>query len=147
MAYGPRSSCTAIALALRCAAIGCALGAPFGGASAAIAAPAVRADVHPYAASVAEASQRFGIPERWIWRVMHAESRGNARAVSHACVHTSAITSNVSGGWACYLANWGGAAASVVWPSWVWSFSAAWVHRRAGAAHTWSLGLFTAPPP
>src|SRR3546814_7964496 len=30
---------------------------------------------HPYAAPVAEASQRFGIPERWIWRVMHAESR------------------------------------------------------------------------
>ena len=84
MAYGPRSSCTAIALALRWAALGGALGAPFGGASAAVAAPAVRADVHPYAASVAEASQRFGIPERWIWRVMHAESRGNARAVSHA---------------------------------------------------------------
>src|SRR3546814_8156934 len=37
---------------------------------------------HPYAAPVAEASQRFGIPERWIWRVMHAESRGNQRAVS-----------------------------------------------------------------
>ena len=84
MAYGPRSSCIAIALALRRAAIGCALGAAFSGASAAVAAPAVRADVHPYAASVAEASQRFGIPERWIWRVMHAESRGNARAVSHA---------------------------------------------------------------
>src|SRR3546814_7397996 len=84
MAYGLRSSCTAIALALRCAAIGCALGAALGGASAAIAASAVRADDHPYAASVAEASQRFGIPERWIWRVMHAESRGNARAVSQA---------------------------------------------------------------
>lgn len=39
---------------------------------------------HPYAAPVAEASQRFGIPERWIWRVMHAESRGNRRAVSRA---------------------------------------------------------------
>ena len=39
---------------------------------------------HPYAAPVAEASQRFGIPERWIWRVMHAESRGNRRAVSPA---------------------------------------------------------------
>lgn len=48
-------------------------------ATAAIAEPS-----HPYAASVGEASQRFGIPERWIWRVMHAESRGNRRAVSRA---------------------------------------------------------------
>ena len=30
MAYRPRSSCTAIALALRCAAIGCALAADLG---------------------------------------------------------------------------------------------------------------------
>ena len=37
-----------------------------------------------YAAPVAEAAQRFGIPELWIWRVMHAESRGNRRAISHA---------------------------------------------------------------
>jgi len=37
-----------------------------------------------YAAPVTEAAQRFGIPELWIWRVMHAESRGNRRAVSHA---------------------------------------------------------------
>lgn len=39
---------------------------------------------HPYAAPVTEAAQRFGIPEAWIWRVMHAESRGNRRAVSPA---------------------------------------------------------------
>ena len=39
---------------------------------------------HPYAAPVAEAAQRFGIPELWIWRVMHAESRGRIGAVSHA---------------------------------------------------------------
>lgn len=39
---------------------------------------------HPYAAHVSEASRRFGIPETWIWRVMHVESRGNARAISHA---------------------------------------------------------------
>ena len=39
---------------------------------------------HPYAAPVAEAAQRFGIPELWIWRVMHAESRGRTGAVSHA---------------------------------------------------------------
>lgn len=42
------------------------------------------ANPHPYAEPVAEASRRFGIPELWIWRVMHAESRGNRRAVSHA---------------------------------------------------------------
>jgi soluble lytic murein transglycosylase-like protein len=40
--------------------------------------------VHPYASHVAEASQRFAIPETWIWRVMHVESRGRSRAVSHA---------------------------------------------------------------
>jgi soluble lytic murein transglycosylase-like protein len=39
---------------------------------------------HPYALHVSEASQRFAIPEAWIWRVMHVESRGRSRAVSHA---------------------------------------------------------------
>ena len=39
---------------------------------------------HPYAPQVAEASQRFGIPELWIWTVMRVESRGNSRAVSPA---------------------------------------------------------------
>lgn len=39
---------------------------------------------HPYALHVTEASQRFGIPERWIWAVMRAESGGQSRAVSHA---------------------------------------------------------------
>ena len=39
---------------------------------------------HRYAAPVAEAAQRFGIPELWIWRVMHAESRGKTGAISHA---------------------------------------------------------------
>lgn len=39
---------------------------------------------HPYAAHVADAARRFGIPEAWIWAVMRVESRGNARAVSHA---------------------------------------------------------------
>ncbi|WP_374394969.1 lytic transglycosylase domain-containing protein [Sphingopyxis sp.] len=55
-------------------------------AAATVAAPASApaAAAHPYAAHVAEASQRFGIPEVWIWRVMHAESRGRARAVSSA---------------------------------------------------------------
>lgn len=38
----------------------------------------------PHAAFVAEAARRFDIPETWIWRVMHAESRGDPRAVSRA---------------------------------------------------------------
>ncbi|WP_321363897.1 lytic transglycosylase domain-containing protein [uncultured Celeribacter sp.] len=37
-----------------------------------------------YAAHIAEASQRFGIPEHWIRAVMRAESAGNVRAVSSA---------------------------------------------------------------
>ena len=39
---------------------------------------------HPYAAHVAEAARRFGIPEAWIWAVMRVESRGDPRAVSPA---------------------------------------------------------------
>lgn len=39
-------------------------------------------DIH--AAHVSEAARRFGIPENWIWRVMHVESGGNPRAVSRA---------------------------------------------------------------
>ncbi|WP_052628763.1 MULTISPECIES: lytic transglycosylase domain-containing protein [Rhodopseudomonas] len=35
-----------------------------------------------YAAEIAEASQRFGLPERWIRAVMRVESGGRARAVS-----------------------------------------------------------------
>ena len=53
-------------------------------AAAAEAAPAAPVAAHPYAGHVAEASRRFGIPELWIWRVMHAESRGRARAISSA---------------------------------------------------------------
>lgn len=52
--------------------------------SCAPAAATVQPARHPYAAPVAEAAQRFGIPELWIWRVMHAESRGKIGAVSHA---------------------------------------------------------------
>lgn len=49
------------------------------------AAQSVRAAaVHPYAGHVADAARRFGIPEAWIWAVMHVESRGNRRAVSRA---------------------------------------------------------------
>ncbi len=38
----------------------------------------------PYAAHIAEASQRFGIPERWIRAVLRAESAGDVRAISSA---------------------------------------------------------------
>lgn len=39
---------------------------------------------HPNDAYIAEASQRFGIPEAWIIAVMRAESAGDVRAVSSA---------------------------------------------------------------
>ncbi|TKT83025.1 lytic transglycosylase domain-containing protein [Aquamicrobium sp. LC103] len=39
-------------------------------------------DADPWAASIAEASRRFDIPERWIRAVMGAESNGDTRAVS-----------------------------------------------------------------
>lgn len=42
---------------------------------------ALTSDVDAY---IAEAAQRFGIPERWIRAVMQAESAGNPRAVSAA---------------------------------------------------------------
>ena len=37
---------------------------------------------NPYAAYIAEAALRFGIPAHWIVAVMHVESAGDARAVS-----------------------------------------------------------------
>lgn len=39
---------------------------------------------HPFAAHIAEAAQRFGIPEGWIVAVLGAESAGDTHAVSHA---------------------------------------------------------------
>lgn len=42
------------------------------------------APVDRYAAHVAEASQRFGVPAAWIWAVMRAESAGDVRAISSA---------------------------------------------------------------
>lgn len=48
-------------------------------------APPVRiTSVDPHAAYITEASQRFGIPEAWIFAVMRAESAGDIRAVSSA---------------------------------------------------------------
>ncbi len=55
------------------------------GAALAQSAPAARAvSTDPHAAYVAEASQRFGIPELWIIAVKRAESAGDVRAVSSA---------------------------------------------------------------
>lgn len=42
------------------------------------------AAAHLYAAHIAEASQRFGIPEHWIRAVLRAESAGDVRAISSA---------------------------------------------------------------
>ncbi|WP_241491953.1 lytic transglycosylase domain-containing protein [Sphingomonas endophytica] len=48
-------------------------------------APIVRQTaIDPYALHIAEAAQRFGIPERWIRAVLRAESAGDARAISPA---------------------------------------------------------------
>jgi hypothetical protein len=55
------------------------------GASIAQSMPAKRSVVaDPYAAHIAEASQRFGVPEHWISAVLRAESAGDVRAVSAA---------------------------------------------------------------
>lgn len=40
--------------------------------------------VDPYAAFIAEAAQRFGVPEHWIRAVMRVESAGDMRAISSA---------------------------------------------------------------
>lgn len=42
------------------------------------------ASADPYAAHVAEASRRFGVPAAWIRAVMRAESAGDVRAISPA---------------------------------------------------------------
>ena len=55
------------------------------GVAVAQSAPVERpAAAHPYAAHIAEASQRFGIPEHWIIAVLRAESAGDVRAISSA---------------------------------------------------------------
>ncbi|HEY4201555.1 MAG TPA: lytic transglycosylase domain-containing protein [Devosiaceae bacterium] len=54
-------------------------------ATSAQSAPVVRtAAADPHADHIAEASRRFGIPERWIRAVLRAESAGNVRAISAA---------------------------------------------------------------
>ncbi|WP_276947136.1 lytic transglycosylase domain-containing protein [Haematobacter massiliensis] len=44
----------------------------------------VSISAHPHAAFIAEASQRFGIPEHWIRAVLRVESAGDVRALSSA---------------------------------------------------------------
>ena len=61
---------------------GCSAAIPSVG-NAQSAAPRV-STAHPYAAHVAEAAARFGLPDDMIWAVMRAESGGNSRAVSPA---------------------------------------------------------------
>lgn len=54
------------------------------GVAVAQSAPVERPAAYPHAAHIAEASQRFGIPEYWIRAVLRAESAGDVRAVSAA---------------------------------------------------------------
>ncbi len=55
------------------------------GVATAQCAPIVRAAASdPHAAHIAEASRRFGIPERWIRAVLRVESAGDVRAISSA---------------------------------------------------------------
>lgn len=81
------------AFGLRCAALRMALlllsGLSFAGVMPAVTmaqgTPITRPSPRdPYAAHIVEASQRFGIPERWIRAVLRAESAGDVRAVSMA---------------------------------------------------------------
>jgi soluble lytic murein transglycosylase-like protein len=59
-----------------------ALGMPVVAAHAQAAPIALQASSDSYAALVAEAAQRFGIPAAWIRAIMRIESRGDRRAVS-----------------------------------------------------------------
>ena len=58
------------------------MGATATGAQTAPVVHSVAAD--PYGAHIAEASQRFGVPDRWIRAVLRAESAGDVRAISAA---------------------------------------------------------------
>ncbi len=54
---------------------------------------------------VAEAAYQFGIPERWIWAVMHVESAGDPRAVSSA--GATGLMQIMPGTWAQLRARYG----------------------------------------
>ncbi len=62
-----------------------ALGMPAVAAHAQAAPIALQASSESYAALVAEAAERFGIPAAWIRAIMHVESRGDRRAISPGC--------------------------------------------------------------
>ncbi len=58
---------------------------PFSGTATAQDAPVERESrADPYAAFIAEAAQRFDMPEQWLRAVMRVESAGNVRAISSA---------------------------------------------------------------
>jgi soluble lytic murein transglycosylase-like protein len=81
----PAARRTARRRTLRCGMIAVALliGSGMGHAKPAAAAPRAGAEAtDPFAAFMAEASQRFGIPASWIRAVMQAESAGDAHALS-----------------------------------------------------------------
>ncbi len=64
---------------------GLLLAVPFSTTATAQDAPVERRSrADPYAAFIAEATQRFDMPERWLRAVMRAESAGNVRAISSA---------------------------------------------------------------
>lgn len=70
------------AIMLAVAALSCGSGS---GVAAAQSAPIARTStVDPHAAHIAEASRRYGIPERWVRAVLRAESAGDVCAVSSA---------------------------------------------------------------
>lgn len=71
-----------LALAIVAATAAWATTAPASRAQVPPGAPAASLQVDPVSAAVAEASRRFGVPERWIRSVMRVESAGNQAAVS-----------------------------------------------------------------
>jgi soluble lytic murein transglycosylase-like protein len=70
------------AAAIGLAAVLVALGAPASAQTTAGEPPVAASGLDGFAASVREASLRFGVPAAWIAAVMRAESFGNPRAVS-----------------------------------------------------------------
>jgi soluble lytic murein transglycosylase-like protein len=72
-------------MSYKCLAVALVFAVPMAGSSPVAAEPVPGiATAHPYAAHVADAARRFGIPQDWIWAVMRIESNGDRRAVSSA---------------------------------------------------------------
>lgn len=71
--------------AMRLALLALTAGAPVVAVAQVADAPARSSTIeHPFAPFVAEAAERFDLPEAWIWAVMRAESAGRPQAVSRA---------------------------------------------------------------